>query len=202
MSRLLTALTCTLLLTLGCGDPNKPPSSDCQQPEGLPQLGAPVVLSSALPRVMGSHLTARDCAASRQGLVSASRAGSSINGEALRGRIEDLYIPVAPVLTPQETLERPGRILRVDAEGRMTDFHVFSDEPSNYSTGFFSSTKLEGREVLMPRGLVHAPPSGSGGGERGAPGSGQQGADEGEDTASRLSPSCSGGRSTSTCSPA
>jgi hypothetical protein len=35
--------------------------------------------------------------------------------------------------------------------------------------------------------VVHdAPPSGSGGGERGAPGSGKQGADEAEDTASRL----------------
>jgi hypothetical protein len=121
------------------------------------------VISSALPRVMGSHLTAKGCAANSQGLVSAFQAGSPINGEALRGRIEDYYIPVAPVLTPQETLERPGRILRVDAEGRVTDFHVFSDAPSNYSTGFFSVTKLEGREVLVPRGLVLAVARGPGG---------------------------------------
>src|SRR5690242_11892705 len=45
-----------------------------------------------------------------------------------------------------------------------------------------------------------APPSRCAEGERGAPGSAQQGADGGEDAASRLSPSCSGGRSTSTCS--
>jgi len=47
-----------------------------------------------------------------------------------------------------------------------------------------------------------APPSRCGGGERGTPGSGQEGADEAEDAASGLSLSGSGGRSTSTCSPA
>jgi MFS family permease len=46
------------------------------------------------------------------------------------------------------------------------------------------------------------PPRRWGGGERGAPGSGRQGADEGEDAASRVSPSCSAGRSTSRCSSA
>jgi hypothetical protein len=71
-------------------------------------------------------------------------------------------------------------------------------------------TSASGKPHEVPRRLcsrraiaaISAPPSGSGGGERGAPGSGQQGADKGEDAARRLSPSCSAGRSTSTCSPA
>jgi len=59
--------------------------------------------------------------------------------------------------------KRPARIIRVDSEGRATDFHVFSDDPSNYATGFYSITQLEGREVLVPRGLVLAVSRGPGG---------------------------------------
>ncbi len=165
MHRLFSALSLTLLLTTGC-DTDKPQPGDepkCRQPEGVPQLGAPVVLSSALPRVMGSHLVPRGCGASTQGLADTLPDGT-INGNALRGRVEDLYIPVSPVLRMMDnTLESPARIIRVDAEGRATDFHVFADASSNYETGFYSVTKLKGQEVLTPRGLVLSVSRGPGG---------------------------------------
>ena len=59
-----------------------------------------------------------------------------------------------------------------------------------------------GRQVEASTVTIPLPPNRCGGGERGTPGSGQEGADEAEDAASGLSLSGSGGRSTWTCWPA
>lgn len=165
MNRLLSSLVLTLLSATGCDDSSTtqpPPAVECRQPAGVPQLGAPIVLANALPRVMGSHLVARSCAPSTQELASALQ-DSGIDGNPLRGRIEDLYIPVSPVLTMENTVKNPARIIRVDAEGRTEDFHVFADATSNYETGFYSVTKLDGQDSLTPRGLLLSVTRGPGG---------------------------------------